>query len=142
MGRVEDGSCERGLHTLTLGKAGGAAIGDGVHAKLGEHLLDSLRELDGRNAAQFTEVGEVFARGEAGVETYVIEERADRFVNSNPSVVGLEHSANHAERGGFAGAVRSQEASDGTVGSAKGEVADCLNRAKGFFEVAGLDHSA
>jgi hypothetical protein len=139
---VEDGSCERGFHALTLGETGGAAIGDGFHAELGEHLLYSFRELNGWDAAQLAEVGEVFARGEAGVETYVIEERTDRFVNSNPSVVGLEHSTDHAEGSGFAGAVRSQEASDCSVGSAKGEVPDCLNRAEGFFEVAGLDHSA
>jgi hypothetical protein len=85
-----------------------------------ESTCSIRREVRGRYAAQFAEVGEIFAGGEPGVETYVIEQGSNGFVDSNPAVVRLEDSTDHAEGGGFAGAVRSQETGNGSVGGVEG----------------------
>ncbi len=81
--RVKDGSRERGLHSLALGEPGGTAIRDGLHAELPDHFFDALRKLSTRDTAQLAEVGEVFARREPGIQTNMIQQRADGPVNAN-----------------------------------------------------------
>ncbi len=108
LGRVEDGPGERGLHALTLGETGSAAIRDVFHAELEEHLLDSFAELGRRDAVELAEIFKIFAGGQAWVETYVIKQRAYAAIDSNRTMVRLEQTTDHAESGGFAGAVRSQ----------------------------------
>jgi hypothetical protein len=99
LGRVQDGPGQRSLHALTLGKAGGAAIRDGFHAELDEHLLNSLSELGSRDTVELAEICQIFAGGQACVEADVIEQRANATVDSNRTMVRLEHSTYHAQGG-------------------------------------------
>src|SRR5580658_4600518 len=139
---MQDGSGQRGFHALTLGEAGSAAIRDGIHAQLEEHFLNPLLEPGVRDALEFAKIFKIFADSQAWIEADVIQQRADASIDMNRTLVRLQHSADHAQRGGFAGAVRSQKAGNFSIGSAEGKIPDGWNRAKGFFQVAGLDHSA
>ena len=105
-----------------------------------------------RNALEFAEVANVFARGESRVEAGLVGEDAETglggeficdyvvTVDVDGAAVGFDEAVDHAQRGGFPRAVGAEEASDGAVGGGEGNVLYCSNWPEYFSEVGYADH--
>jgi hypothetical protein len=101
------------------------------HRGDGERLLAGPSAVLGRSVEQHADVA-------AGVRDGAVWSAEDR----RPSVRRLAEPADHPERGGLAGSVRSDEARDGARHAAEGDVADRGQRAVALGEVLDLDRAA
>nr|GEU28344.1 hypothetical protein [Tanacetum cinerariifolium] len=121
------GAGHRYLHALALRKAQNAAVDDVRQFEDAHGVVDARLGRRHRHAAQAGEIGQVFARGQAVVQTRLIGQETDRRPHRCRSERGIEpidaevaaiarHQAQqHAQQGGLAGPVGTEQAGDFSI---------------------------
>src|SRR6266487_5699682 len=119
---VNKSACDGGLLLHACGELVAAAVAEAVHVETMENIVDALFEGRFVQAIEAAEVFDQFLSGEAGIEGRGGGEKTDAgtdFFGSLDDIVaadergavsGLKDGGEHAEGGGFAGAIGSEEA--------------------------------
>lgn len=152
LGLVHEGAGHGEALAPAAGEEGGAAVEVGLEVGEGDEFFAAGFEFGAVEAVEASVELEVFEGGEFVVEGeflgHIADEAFDLFGglfdveagDFGGSFGGFEDAAEHADDGGFAGAVGAEEAKDGAFGDVEGDVVDGGEVAEAFGEVMAFDH--